>query len=382
MRNQGVVAVKRKSGRHQYWDARWFCTETQKRRSRTLGRCDRLSERQARKLAVQMEAEFEADPQARSHEGPPTLGQWLDLYLARLEGLGRKPTTLKENRATRSLLIAYFGEQRRLDRITKFDLEQMRLRLSMGKLITPNTRKRKQPPGPTTVSKYTRQIKAVFKAAYEDNLIPRNPSAGLKVLPPPASPWHKVDGEEFAALYAAANEEVFGAQRARALRLLLALCRLAALRRRDALELTWDKVRLREGVLVFRPQKVERFAKRDARVPIGLELQQILEEARGDALRIDGRLIPPGVLPQQLGRSVFPKLFAEAGLSIWDKPLHTLRKSCIDDWARVAPPNVVMEWATHSSLQTTHLYYTKVNPADEQIGRGAMFGGGLLAEVG
>ena len=51
----------------------------------------------------------------------------------------------------------------------------------------------------------------------------------------------------------------------------------------------------------------------------------------------------------------------------------TLRKSSIDDWAKVAPPNVVMEWATHSSLNTPMKYYSKVSPGDEQIGQVKMF---------
>ena len=44
-----------------------------------------------------------------------------------------------------------------------------------------------------------------------------------------------------------------------------------------------------------------------------------------------------------------------------------------DDWAKVAPPNVVMEWATHSSLNTTMKYCSKVSPGDEQIGQVKMF---------
>jgi integrase len=138
--------------------------------------------------------------------------------------------------------------------------------------------------------------------------------------------------------------------------------------------LKWSNARLDAGVIVFRPIKVKRFAKRDARVPIGAELRTILEELRQESFRIDG-LVVKRDFPRDVGTLKFPEIFAKAGLTPWEKPLHTLRKSCIDDWAKVAPPNVVMEWATHSSLNTTMKYYSKVSPGDEQIGQVKMFKG-------
>jgi integrase len=83
-----------------------------------------------------------------------------------------------------------------------------------------------------------------------------------------------------------------------------------------------------------------------------------------DSLRIDGLVVARDFRKHVYAE--FDRLWAATGVPRWSKPLHTLRKSCIDDWARVAPPNVVMEWATHTSLAATMKYYAKVHRATEQ----------------
>ena len=42
------------------------------------------------------------------------------------------------------------------------------------------------------------------------------------------------------------------------------------------------------------------------------------------------------------------------------KPIHSLRKSCILDWADRHPAHVVKEWAGHADLNTTDSYYLQV----------------------
>ena len=51
-------------------------------------------------------------------------------------------------------------------------------------------------------------------------------------------------------------------------------------------------------------------------------------------------------------------------------PLHALRKSCVDYWARRHPPNVVREWAGHASVSTTMRYYARVGREDELRAQG------------
>ncbi|MFA7238347.1 MAG: site-specific integrase [Phycisphaeraceae bacterium] len=366
MSRHAITLVKRNAGGIAYWDARWYDPTAGKRRGRSIGRCDKLSKRQAQKLLSRIEVEFEHDPRARSPETIPTLGEWLELLIQRKRAAGRKPKTMRDYDITKRLLIRHFGSDRRLNTITKFDLEQFRVRLAQHKLHDALNNKNHRRANAVSVVKYMRLVAAIFNEAFDDDLMPRNPTKKLGLPQSPASTWRKIDADEFWKLYNAAHES---------LKPLLALCRLAALRYSDALGLRWSNVRFDEGVLTFRPMKVERFAKVDARVPICAELRTILEELRhptlpglpGAAIRIDGYVVPRDA-PKQ-GYEQFKQACKRAGLEPWSKPFHTLRKSCIDDWARLAPPNVVMEWATHTTLSTTMKYYAKVHRADESLGQ-------------
>lgn len=73
----------------------------------------------------------------------------------------------------------------------------------------------------------------------------------------------------------------------------------------------------------------------------------------------------------------FRVLCKRAKTQPYDKPLHTPRKSCIDDWARAGyPPKVVQVWAGHRDIKTTLTFYTRVDERD--VGRAAhesLFGG-------
>ncbi len=65
---------------------------------------------------------------------------------------------------------------------------------------------------------------------------------------------------------------------------------------------------------------------------------------------------------------------ARAGVKMWDKPLHDLRKSCILDWARIQPStNALKLWAGHASIGTTLKFYDKVRQEDMAVGQGRIF---------
>ena len=93
-------------------------------------------------------------------------------------------------------------------------------------------------------------------------------------------------------------------------------------------------------------------------VPICPELQTLLLEAYESA--DDGREL---VIPKTNMNNLWwdmQVLFKRAGVQPYAKPFHTLRKSCITDWAARFPQHVVSEWAGHSDIQTTNEYYLQV----------------------
>lgn len=72
-----------------------------------------------------------------------------------------------------------------------------------------------------------------------------------------------------------------------------------------------------------------------------------------------------------IGRD-FAILCKRAKVEPYGSPLHTLRKSCIDDWARVYPPKTVQTFAGHSQIITTLRHYTNyTNVSDDDYKKGA-----------
>jgi len=53
-------------------------------------------------------------------------------------------------------------------------------------------------------------------------------------------------------------------------------------------------------------------------------------------------------------------LFHKSDVDPYSRPTHSLRKSCVRDWAERYPAHVVKEWMGHSSFDTTDKYYLQV----------------------
>jgi hypothetical protein len=164
---------------------------------------------------------------------------------------------------------------------------------------------------------------------------------------------------EFAKLMAAAKP---------AWRLLFGLARWAALRLEEALELPCRKVDLpkRRLTVISRDDDSEAggftVKDKDARVvPIGPELYGLLR----DALDPDADLvIPQGAVVYSNVWRDFQVIATRAGVARYKKPIHSLRKSCITDWAAGFAAHVVKEWAGHADIRTTLQYYLKVSESE------------------
>ena len=75
-------------------------------------------------------------------------------------------------------------------------------------------------------------------------------------------------------------------------------------------------------------------------------------------------MVPRPICVENLDRD-FPALGRRAGVEPFDKSLHTLRESCIDDWAKQGyPSSVVQAWAGHRDIKTTMRFHSKVEELD------------------
>ena len=112
-------ARKYKARTYHYWYMRW-CGSDGKRRGKSLGRTDKMSERQARKLCQQKEIELRANPGRRDVSRSPLLGEFVKRYLDdRKNELAAG--TLELHERTGRYLVAHFGENRRMDSISRVD---------------------------------------------------------------------------------------------------------------------------------------------------------------------------------------------------------------------------------------------------------------------
>ena len=336
------------SGIVHYWVARWY-DGTGRRRSKSLGKVESMTKRQAKKLLLRMEKDFEDSPALGRMGRAPTVKDFVDTFLERRKH-NLAPATIVKYKKAAEYLLRYFGEGRRIDHITVNDAEAFRAKLADGRLRGSRDRGLCA----TSVNIQMRQIRALFQYAVDTELIPENPFRKSVVTVKTAKGWHYVSREEFQRIMAACPPKIG---------LVVALSRLAGLRRGEALHLRWDDIDWQNGRLVivehddWKPKDHERRI-----VPLCAELADILLKAYEQAS--EGQVkVCEGVIEDNLHRDISAAV-KRAGLLPYAKPFHTLRKNCLTDWARTLPMHVVAAYAGHANITTTSQYYLQVSEAD------------------
>lgn len=342
--------VKTKSGNYTYWYLRWFGADG-KFRGKSIGRIDKVSKRQAEKLKRQKENELAEHPGRRNANRACSLSNFLQQYLrARKSELA--PTTLLLHEQTARYLVAYFGAERRIDQISRADARAFKTALADNRLMSISKTGREM--GPATVDKHIRNARTIFNQAVNDDIVLFNPFNRLSKTAIVKRDWHYVTPEEYQLLMEAASQKM---------KLLIALCRLAALRRGEALALEWSDIDWANNRLQIIAKKTWQPKDKDSRkVPICPELQTLLLEAYNGA-KTGQKQVIEGISIVNVWRD-FNVLCRRAGVDQYSKAFHTLRKSCITDWAASYPAHVVKEWAGHSSLDTTDRYYLQISESE------------------
>lgn len=347
------ATVNKHGKKYIYWVIRWY-DAAGKRRGQHLGRADELSKRRAENLRREKESGLRPNPGRRNISRAPTVASFLEFYpAARATELA--PGSLELHRQTGRYMQAFFGSNRRLDEIMRHDARAFKTALSAGNLMHAN--KRQVNPGPVTVDLHIRNARTIFNRAVADDLIEYCPFDRLGSPPSVARDWHYVNAEEF--------EKLTEAARTMPWRLLLGLGRWAALRRGEALNLRWRNIDWSNNRLLVISQDDWDVKDKDARiVPICPELHELLLTAFDEAEEGEERVIPVGAVSVKNISRNFSFLCKRAGVDRYAKPLHTLRKSCITDWAKHFSAHVVKQWAGHSDLNTTDRYYLQVSEAE------------------
>ncbi|MBN2513699.1 MAG: site-specific integrase [Sedimentisphaerales bacterium] len=353
MRRAVTLYKDRKQGKNgivEYWCCRWF-DENGKRRSKALGRVDELSERDAKKRTSEIELAFDKNPSKRNTGKALTTSQLCQDYLEE-KGLELRPGTVLKRKECQTYLLKHFGQNRRIDSISKVDAGKFKTALLSNRLRV--EKKRKEKLAKNTVNSILVMAKAIFNWAVEKDLLTVNPFAHVVMDTEAPKEWHPVELDEFNKIMEHAPQR---------LKLVIALCRMCGLRSGEALNLRWSNIDWDKNRLTIIACDEWMPKDGDKRViPIPPELAKMLLAAYAAAPEGQEKVITD-VYEGNLHRD-FLAILKRAGLKPFDKPIHSLRKSCITDWASRYPMHVVKEYAGHASITTTQTFYTQVSDSD------------------
>lgn len=358
-----VSLSKQKSKKYTYWCLRWFGSDG-RQRGKSIGRADgpnKLSRRVAELIRARKEQEINDRPGRRDVERACTLSSFLDFYISSRKS-ELMPSTLKLHRQTAKYLLAFFGSARHIDFVTRAEARAFKNALANGDLM--HIHKSPQKPRQATVDRHIREARTMFNFALEVDMVLANPFDKLSCQPRFDRSWHYVTQDDYKKLVEFAPNIKW--------RLLISLCRLAALRRGEALHLEWSDIDWANHRLCVVAKKDWQPKDKTSRtVPIFPELYKLLLDAYNNAEAGQTRVIE-GFCVTNTWRD-FVVLCRRAGVTQYSKPFHTLRKNCITDWAAKFPAHVVKEWAGHSDLRTTDRYYLQVSELEYKRAAGTNF---------
>jgi integrase len=350
MRRESVNLVKQKvktkKDTYEYWYVRWFGTDG-KYHGKSIGRVDRMSRRQAEKIRQQKVIELMEHPGRRNVSRAFRLSEYIQLYFNSRKTELASGTIVLHQMTTRYLL-GFFGENRRIDQISRTDARAFKAALANGDLM--HISKKPRDLGPATVDIHIRNCNTMFNRAVDDDIIIYNPFDRLSSAVKVERDWHYVTREEYEKMMRFAPMKF---------RLLISLCRLAGLRRGEALNLRWYDIDWEHNRVRIIAKEEWLPKDREKRiVPVCPELQSILLGAYDEAEAGSSKVIKK-VVVKNIWRDT-QVLFCKAGVVPYSRPYHSLRKSCARDWAERYPAHVVKEWMGHSSFDTTDKYYLQV----------------------
>jgi integrase len=192
---------------------------------------------------------------------------------------------------------------------------------------------------------HVRNAKTAFNHAVGEDLIMFNPFDRLKGnASEPDKDWKYVTLDELDKLLDACPSWGW--------KMLIALCRLAGLRRGETLELSWSDIDWQNHRLTVIAEKTGRRRV----VPIEPKLYQLLLDAFEQAEENEVRVCP--ISQHGLWRN-FQVIRRRAGLEKWKDAFKVMRRNCETDWAQRYPQYAVSAWIGHG-IEVSARHYLQV----------------------
>lgn len=331
------------SSNGEYWMAVYYDNNGRRVR-KSIGPKARWSKTAAQAECNKLAARHIVQPGARDLKHAPTLGAWKERYMRLRQDLSAGSVTLHEDTFRR--LYEFFGQTMRLDKVTRAGASDFRLWLAEqpGRRVDDDGNAKKM--SEQTISRYMRDCKVIFGWATREDLLPINPFDRI----PSSAP--KVD-KQWVFITREQLENILNACPSQGWRCMFALCRLAGLRWGEAIGLKWGDIDW--SARMIRLHFVREDTKHKSRnVPIQPRLYEMLEQAFTAA--DDGAERVCDLSTNNQIRDAWA-IIRRAGIEVYAKPYHTLRKNLESEWLAEFPLLAVCEWLGHSPAVAAAHYH-------------------------
>ena len=319
------------------------------------------------------------EPEPKPEE--KTLAEFLDDHVEH----GRTAKGTKASKATKvkwNPTVKFLKEQlpdKLLREVTAEDAYQFKVWLDNRRIKQKTAGRKGEPMTENAKRRHIATCKMLFNAAKRRGLVDTNPfDAQVSGTQPNRSRDFFVTPEMTTKLLAAAPDAQW--------RLLIALWRLAGLRKMEVFRLTWGDVLWDAGKLRVRSSKTAHIDGCDYRfVPIR-DIRQYLEDAFQAALPAGSGSLPadaPIVTRFSATNSNLDKPFRQiveaAGLTLWPKLFQNMRASCETQWLRDGERHdLVANWIGHSVKVQRQHYVQHTNDDVDAFNRKPAFEGGNI----
>jgi integrase len=252
--------------------------------------------------------------------------------------------------------VEHFGPDQPIGEITTADAEEWWKALAAGKLSGARAkgwRDTDRPLSGNSMRGFSRDAKVIFGWAKSEGLVHDNPFGDFVSLIVTTKPNHHVTMREFRLLYRAAKDQPW--------RALFALCRLAGLRRGEALALTWGDVDWQRRRLCLIAAKTGSYREIPMRPLLYRILMRTFEAAPEGTVRVLDAVSFNNLTKyarEAIGR---------AALAEWPKTFQALRSSCENDFkVRGVAESTYCRWLGHDPTVSRKHY---VAPPEAEYAR-------------
>jgi integrase len=345
-----------------YWQARWTDPLSGRLCRRSIGPRDSMNRQQALAVCSVIGDEIAQAASIRLTHGERTmtLGEWRDQWMTMRGDL--LPSSRRVHERYWGMLLNHFGEDRPLAGVTKTDAMEARARLEAAADQQHGPRSIARSKTESTIARFCRNARLYWRDAIRLEYVKENPWMAVRTTAPEVQVPRRV-------LADSEIESILTHCRKPGVRMLVALCYYAGLRKAEAIALRWEHVDFdRNRISVYPPHGRVSTKHRFREVRLDKRLATILTEVLRTSETVCGRVT---------GARAWIDLqvaVRAAGIT-GDVSFQLMRSSRENHWMSDYPPNVVTAWMGHSAqVAARHYrgvpdrYYTE-DPRDAEIRR-------------